>query len=388
MEEQDDFADEDDDLTLSQDDDDLPLDQRKAYTMGTTAANGRPSKTKKTAKKKATAARGKVNAAQKLKVAKACQHIAPGANVLRKNRWTIPDEARRILQDAYIENKYPLPDEIIKIADSIESTSTRVKVWFQNQRQRYRAHSSDFADMSDSKHVAAPEKAPNSKLASKDTKYAAPAREFVDSSSDDFADMSDDKHVAAPKKAPNSKVASKDTKCAASAREFVDSSSDDFADMSDDKHVAAPKKAPNSKVASKDTKCAASAREFVDSSSDDFADMSDDEPAPAPKQAPRKSQRHNSPTEMQTHAKAGATGHTSDGIYNPSKPEDSSLPKDIRGRWSIPDETRSLLDAAYAESCYPSADKIAEMAQLCSTTPRRVKVWFQNQRQKNGVRKR
>eukprot|EP00316_Scyphosphaera_apsteinii_P001763 CAMPEP_0119301630 /NCGR_PEP_ID=MMETSP1333-20130426/3374_1 /TAXON_ID=418940 /ORGANISM="Scyphosphaera apsteinii, Strain RCC1455" /LENGTH=291 /DNA_ID=CAMNT_0007303753 /DNA_START=91 /DNA_END=963 /DNA_ORIENTATION=- len=291
MEEQDDFADEDDDLTLSQDDDDLPLDQRKAYTMGTTAANGRPSKTKKTAKKKATAARGKVNAAQKLKVAKACQHIAPGANVLRKNRWTIPDEARRILQDAYIENKYPLPDEIIKIADSIESTSTRVKVWFQNQRQRYRAHSSDFAD------------------------------------------------------------------------------------MSDDKHVAAPKKAPNSKVASKDTKCAASAREFVDSSSDDFADMSDDEPAPAPKQAPRKSQRHNSPTEMQTHAKAGATGHTSDGIYNPSKPEDSSLPKDIRGRWSIPDETRSLLDAAYAESCYPSADKIAEMAQLCSTTPRRVKVW-------------
>lgn len=52
-------------------------------------------------------------------------------------------------------------------------------------------------------------------------------------------------------------------------------------------------------------------------------------------------------------------------------------------RWRVPSEVRVRLEAVFwDEGAYPSRERTAELAAEFGVTPRRVKVWFQNQRQR------
>lgn len=52
-------------------------------------------------------------------------------------------------------------------------------------------------------------------------------------------------------------------------------------------------------------------------------------------------------------------------------------------RWNIPPEARATLYTAYSEFPRPTRAQVESLADSIGVTPRRVKVWFQNQRQRN-----
>jgi hypothetical protein len=51
-------------------------------------------------------------------------------------------------------------------------------------------------------------------------------------------------------------------------------------------------------------------------------------------------------------------------------------------RWRVPEEARAALEASYAACAYPTPDECRRLGEAVGATPRRVKVWFQNRRQR------
>ena len=54
----------------------------------------------------------------------------------RWKRWVVTPEARTALYTAYAEHPHPTPARVETLAAELSTDVRRVKVWFQNQRQR------------------------------------------------------------------------------------------------------------------------------------------------------------------------------------------------------------------------------------------------------------
>ena len=61
------------------------------------------------------------------------------------------------------------------------------------------------------------------------------------------------------------------------------------------------------------------------------------------------------------------------------------MPKYVRTKWTP--EARETLEAAFARDPFPPQSTRAALAAALRVPPRNVQVWFQNQRQRGGVRK-
>ena len=61
-------------------------------------------------------------------------------NVRRYTRWRVSDEANNLLQTVYMLMQYPSNDQMNRLAGQLGTSSKRIRVWFQNRRQRTKLH--------------------------------------------------------------------------------------------------------------------------------------------------------------------------------------------------------------------------------------------------------